>query len=652
MEELPPHELEELWQELEVAYDTQEASAQEHLQWAYAYARREEFQDALQACDLTIQLDPDCHEAYNLRGMILAQQGRKKEAVGAFREALRLKPDFQPARTNLQEIEAVAAPEIDASLETQGKRFGIRAGAYVIDAIAFFVLTGIATFAVALSVTVVLSLAGREFYFEESSRCLDLLAGLVLSALYFASFEWLYGASLGKLLLGMRVVMESGEPCTPGAALIRAGLRYVDGLFFGIPAYATMKAPLYQRIGDKKARTIVVDSRDPVVRQWRAGWWFLLAATLYLALDSILSLLLLAPSVRLGGATVHPEVPTPIPAATFPPVSPTPPPPVPEAMRQPGPGWTSYLTAGELADTEATGLAIASDGSVWFSTLTGAVYRFDGEAWTPYTEDDGLASHIVLSVDEGPAQPGGTGDVLYFATAEGVCQFDGETWTAYPETADLAGGPGMTAVAPAPPGDTSGALWYGTAKGASRFDGESWTTYTTVDGLAANYVLDITVSPAPAGSALWFATNGGVSRFDGQTWTTYTTADGLAHDRVASIAVAPAPPGDAQAVIWFATQGGASRFDGQTWTTYTTADGLAHDDVRAVAVAPAPPGGTSDVLWFGTEGGVSRFDGETWTTYTMADGLAADSIVAIAVDAEGTVWFGTDDGVTRYQPAR
>jgi uncharacterized RDD family membrane protein YckC/sugar lactone lactonase YvrE len=554
--------------------------------------------------------------------MMLVKQGRKQEAVAAFREALRLKPGFQPAKTNLQEIEAVPAHEPDEFLDTRGKRFGVRAGAYVIDAVAFYVLTSIATFVVVVCLSVVLSLAGRELYFEESSQCLDLLAGLVLSALYFASFEWLYGASLGKLILRMRVVMESGEQCTLGAALIRAGLRYVDGLFFGIPAYASMKAPLYQRIGDKSAKTMVVDSKDPAIRQRRAGWWFVVAAVLYLALDSIISLLLLVPSARLGSASVHPEVPTPLPAATFPAASPTPVPPVPEAMRQPKPGWTSYLTDGELEDTEATGLAIASDGTVWFSTLTRAVYHFDGEVWTTYTEDDGLASNIVLSATRGPD------GALYFATAEGVCRFDGETWTTYTESAHLAGGPGVIAFT------SDGTLWYGTASGATRYDGENWITYTTGDGLVANYVLDIVVG---SDGALWFGTNGGVSRLDGESWTTYTIVDGLARNRVASATVAP------DGALWFGTDGGVSRFDGETWTTYRTVDGLVDNDVAAIVAA-------GSVLWFGTKRGVSRFDGETWTSYTTADGLAADSIVAIAVDAEGTLWFGTDDGVSRFQP--
>jgi uncharacterized RDD family membrane protein YckC/sugar lactone lactonase YvrE len=638
VEELQSEDLEKLLQELSEEYDTQAAGAQEHLQSAYAHLRSEQFQDALHECDLTIQLDPACYEAFNLRGMVLAQLGRKQEAMAAFREALRLKPDFQPARTNLQETEAVPAHAADVSLETQGKRFGVRAGAYIIDAVAYFVLSNITAVVAAFFLTVALTLAGREFYFEESNGCLNLFAGLILFAFYFAIFEWLYGASLGKLLLRMCVVTDTGERCTLGAALIRAGLRYIDGLFFGIPAYATMKPPLYQRIGDKSAKTIVVDSKGPATRQRRAGWWFLVAGLLYLALDSITSLLLLAPTLRLGGAVALSEVPTPVPEAAFPAASPTPVPPIPEGMPQLEPGWTSYMTEGELTENIKPGvvvvggfwadIAVGSDGALWFITLGGGVLHFDGETWTPYTQEDGLASNTGLSSTAGRGPLGGTGDMQWFATAEGICRFDGETWTSYPESAHLASGPGPITIGP------DSALWYGTAKGATRFDGENWITYTTADGLAANYILDIVVGPE---GAMWFATNGGVSRFDGDSWTSFTTADGLAHNRVASAALAP------DGALWFGTEGGVSRFDGETWTTYTTADGLVHNEVDAVAAA-------GNVLWFGTRGGVSQFDGKTWTSYTSADGLVDDDVNAVEVAPDGAVWFATEGGLSRYMP--
>ncbi len=62
--------------------------------------------------------------------------------------------------------------------------------------------------------------------------------------------------------------------------MIRGLYRLIDGLFFTIPAQMSMQYPLFQRLGDKKAKTVVVGARDPSFHQARAWWWLLVAAAL------------------------------------------------------------------------------------------------------------------------------------------------------------------------------------------------------------------------------------------------------------------------------------------------------------------------------------------------------------------------------------
>jgi ligand-binding sensor domain-containing protein len=229
-----------------------------------------------------------------------------------------------------------------------------------------------------------------------------------------------------------------------------------------------------------------------------------------------------------------------------------------EAMRQLGPGWSSYTSANDVYD-----LTFDYDGNLWTVAVGSRIVKWnltDG-TYVEYTIADGLARKWIRSV----------------------------------------------AVA------SDGALWFGTDVGVARFDGETWTTYTTEDGLASQrgYRHRVTSIAVAHDGALWFGTwGGGVSRFDGETWTTYSVEDGLASNRVLSIAVAH------DGALWFGTEGGAfseggaSRFDGETWTTYTTEDGLGSNQVLAIAVAP------DGALWFGSGVGPSRFDGESWTTYT------------------------------------
>lgn len=77
-----------------------------------------------------------------------------------------------------------------------------------------------------------------------------------------ASSEAIAGTSLGKLMLGYRVVSLSGgcvTPCAPKAALQRSIAFLADGLFLGYFAYLAMtESPLNQRMGDAWAETVVV----------------------------------------------------------------------------------------------------------------------------------------------------------------------------------------------------------------------------------------------------------------------------------------------------------------------------------------------------------------------------------------------------------
>ncbi|HEX9015742.1 MAG TPA: RDD family protein [Chloroflexota bacterium] len=82
----------------------------------------------------------------------------------------------------------------------------------------------------------------------------------LVSFAYYILLEGLLGATVGKLVLGIRVVKADGSKCDIGAALIRNVLRIVDFLPFayivGIILIAASKQR--QRVGDRVAGTVVV----------------------------------------------------------------------------------------------------------------------------------------------------------------------------------------------------------------------------------------------------------------------------------------------------------------------------------------------------------------------------------------------------------
>jgi Predicted membrane protein/domain len=80
-----------------------------------------------------------------------------------------------------------------------------------------------------------------------------------LSLLYYIVLEATIGATLGKLLLGIRVAKPDGSRITWSASITRTILRIIDGLlFYLVGAILVWQSPLKQRLGDRVADTVVV----------------------------------------------------------------------------------------------------------------------------------------------------------------------------------------------------------------------------------------------------------------------------------------------------------------------------------------------------------------------------------------------------------
>jgi uncharacterized RDD family membrane protein YckC len=95
---------------------------------------------------------------------------------------------------------------------------------------------------------------------EGTLPALPALAYGVLVVLYYVLLKGYLGQTLGKMLLGIRVVREdNGEVPGLGAAAIRTLLRIVDGLFSYLVAFVTVLISVKrQRLGYMAAHTPVV----------------------------------------------------------------------------------------------------------------------------------------------------------------------------------------------------------------------------------------------------------------------------------------------------------------------------------------------------------------------------------------------------------
>lgn len=85
---------------------------------------------------------------------------------------------------------------------------------------------------------------------------------VLISVGYYTAMEASYGATVGKFLVGLRVVMLEGrQPVDMQSSLVRNVLRVVDILFFYlVAAIAVWSSKSRQRIGDRVAGTVVVRS--------------------------------------------------------------------------------------------------------------------------------------------------------------------------------------------------------------------------------------------------------------------------------------------------------------------------------------------------------------------------------------------------------
>jgi uncharacterized RDD family membrane protein YckC len=89
------------------------------------------------------------------------------------------------------------------------------------------------------------------------------LAGYALCLVYFIVFEALAGATIGKFVTGLRVVMESdGAAIGWAAAAIRNLYRFIDGFVLYMIGFLTICfSRRHQRLGDIVAGTIVIHRR-------------------------------------------------------------------------------------------------------------------------------------------------------------------------------------------------------------------------------------------------------------------------------------------------------------------------------------------------------------------------------------------------------
>jgi uncharacterized RDD family membrane protein YckC len=143
-------------------------------------------------------------------------------------------------------------------LEPEYAGFGIRAGARILDELFRFLGALVAGFFAGLLHAVLLGPLTPGGHVART-----VVVAIFADILYFAIAERAGGATLGKMVCGLRVQRETGGRIGVGAALGRSFAYLLDAQFFGLLAASSISSSLRkQRYGDKWAHTVVVYARS------------------------------------------------------------------------------------------------------------------------------------------------------------------------------------------------------------------------------------------------------------------------------------------------------------------------------------------------------------------------------------------------------
>lgn len=163
----------------------------------------------------------------------------------------------------MRNVYYVHTPE-NVSLEFELAGPGSRGVAVVIDTLIQGIVIGIITgilLAVAGGIEMNLMLVQDNTLYI----IIALLVTFVLQFGYFFLFEvFMKGATPGKKIVGLKVMMANGEPLSATASLIRNFIRIGDMLpgIYAVGIITVVLTKRYMRVGDLAANTIVVKARD------------------------------------------------------------------------------------------------------------------------------------------------------------------------------------------------------------------------------------------------------------------------------------------------------------------------------------------------------------------------------------------------------
>ncbi len=314
-----------------------------------------------------------------------------------------------------------------------------------------------------------------------------------------------------------------------------------------------------------------------------------------------------------------------------------------------GSSWTTLNLPANSQSQWVRALAETPDGSRWFGTEGGGLWRLQAGGWTQFRLGSGLPSNTVnslLTLDH----PGGGWELWVGTAGGGVARFDGSLWTFTDTHAGLPSNSIWKIRVIQENGHP--VLWAATGKGFAKWEGSRWRAFGEKEGWPEEQVNDITQICYPDGrEELWLSTWGrGLLRYTSGAWTVFnpSTGDFPSYFPVTSLLI---PDRHGKPVLWVCTYDrGLAWHDGNRWQFLDSRKGLPTNGIYSLFA----PHGAKPTLWMGMRGGgLVSLDLTGWYTLDQQMGLPSNEIHGFVETPDGkggqVFWIATNEGLARWE---
>ena len=223
--------------------------------------------------------------------------------------------------------------------------------------------------------------------------------------------------------------------------------------------------------------------------------------------------------------------------------------------------FTNYIIEQDLEKRDVRSLLVDSQGDVWAGTPSG-VKRFNGKYFDdfelPFDQplgDGYYSNRTIFGISEDSH-----GHIWFGTNGHGAFRYDGEEFTHYTEEEGLSNNEVDIILE-----DRQGHYWFGTRfGGVSKYDGLSFTNFKSPHDIGNNEVCEVYEDRQ---GHIWLSSEGyGVYKYDGTIFTNYGEEEGLGVRAVQTIYQ------DNKDRIWVGGGGGLYRLEGERFV-HVTRDG-------------------------------------------------------------------------------